>query len=149
MNAFLSTIRGATDIKTFSDIVAFNFADSKRNLKHGQGRFLEALGSDRTLKNPEYLSARKATDNECDAFKALFETHDIDALITTKITGYPPQAGLPSVIVPAKAFTDKTPRSLLFIGPSFSEETLLPLAHTYETATQKRIPPKFEDQIKA
>ncbi len=145
MNAFLSTIRGATDIKTFSDIVAFNFTDSKRNLKHGQGRFLEALGSDRTLKNPEYLSARKATDDECDTFKALFKTHDIEALITTKITGYPPQAGLPSVIVPAKAFTDKTPRSLLFIGPSFSEETLLPLAHTYESLTNKRIPPKFDN----
>lgn len=144
MNAFLSTIRSATDIHTFSDIVAFNAEDPRRNLKHGQGRFLEALGNDRALKDPTYLKARKAMNEEIDVFKSLFKTHGVDALITTKITGYPPVAGLPSVIVPAKALKDTTPRSILFIGKPFTESTLLPLAHTYETLTHKRIPPEYK-----
>jgi amidase len=141
MNVFLSTIKHATNIHTFSDIVAFNNEDKRRNLKHGHGRFLEALGHDRTMKDATYLHARKAMNDEIKAFKSLFKTHNVDALITTKITGYPPVSGLPSVIVPAKALKDKTPRSLLFIGMPFSEEILLPLAHTYEITTNKRIPP--------
>ncbi|MFW6285332.1 MAG: amidase family protein, partial [Bacillota bacterium] len=103
MNHFLSTVRAATDIHTLHDIVTFNRADPRRNLKHGQGRFLNALGQDQRLKDPDYLKAKRENARAIDKFMALFETYNLDAVVTTKITGYPPVGGLPSIIIPAKA----------------------------------------------
>ncbi len=144
MNLFLKTIKGYTEVETLSDIVRFNHQDRRRNLKHGQGLFIGAVGSDITLKDSFYLKARRETDASIKRFKALFDDHKLDAIMTTTITGYAPVGGLPCIGVPAKALSDQKPISMQFIGLPFSEETLLPLAYTYEKTTQKRVAPFFK-----
>jgi len=140
-NGFLQTISAVSPINSLSDLIHENFVNRRLNLKHGQGRFLEAQGSDIRLSDPSYIEAREKTDQSIDKFLKLYQTHDVDCLMTTKITGYAPVGGLPVIGVPAKALKDKKPISMLFIGKHFSESLLFSIAHAYEQATQKRIPP--------
>lgn len=146
MNHFLSTVREATDIHTLHDLVTFNRKKPSLNLKHGQGRFLQALGHDERLSGRDYLAAKRENEAAVERFKNLFENHGLDAIITTKITGYPPVGSLPSVIVPAKPLNDRHPLSLVFIGLPWQEARILPLAHAYETMTHRRIPPELNKE---
>lgn len=52
-------------------------------------------------------------------------------------------AGLPGVTVPAGYYASGAPFGLLFVGPLWSEATLLALAHDYETATRHRKAPRL------
>jgi Asp-tRNA(Asn)/Glu-tRNA(Gln) amidotransferase A subunit family amidase len=52
-------------------------------------------------------------------------------------------AGLPAVAVPAGYYASGAPFGLLFVGPLWSEATLLALAHDYETATRHRKAPRL------
>lgn len=143
MNVFLQTIRSHTDIHSLSDLINENFSTSKLNLKHGQGRFIEAQGADIRLHDEAYLNAKAQTEKSIDNFLTLFKTHDVDVLMTSKITGYAPVGGMPVITVPAKALTDKKPISMVFIGKHFSEALLCNIASSYEAKTAKRIPPKL------
>ncbi|MCF7926587.1 MAG: amidase [Candidatus Izimaplasma sp.] len=144
LNAFLATIKDVSPVKSLLDLIRFNNVHSRRCLKYGQTHFLQAQATSGTLKDPEYLEnlfqSKKALSNYTD----LFKKHDIDVLLSTKITGYPAVGGLPSLIVPAKALTDKSPRSLIFVGEKWQEATLFSLAHHYEQATKHRIKPNLE-----
>ncbi|TXL69856.1 amidase [Vineibacter terrae] len=53
-------------------------------------------------------------------------------------------AGLPGVTVPAGYYASGAPFSLIFIGPMWSEATLLALAFDYEGATRHRRPPTLD-----
>lgn len=103
-----------------------------------------------------YLKAQRARTLIRQDFDRVFQ--DVDALVTPtspvtafKIgekTGDPVQmylidvctlpvniAGLPGLSVPC-GFSDGLPVGMQFIGPHFSEETLLRTAHAYEAATE-------------
>jgi len=45
------------------------------------------------------------------------------------------------VVVPAKNLLDLKPKSMVFMGPSWSEETLIALAYLYEQKTHRFIAP--------
>ena len=103
-----------------------------------------------------YLKAQQARTLIKQDFDRVFE--DVDALITptSPVTAFkigekigdPVQmylidvctlpvniAGLPGLSVPC-GFSDGLPVGMQLIGPNFSEETLLRIAHAYESATQ-------------
>lgn len=141
LNAFLATLKPYCDMTSLKDIIDHNKAHTRRNLKYGQSIFEMAQGSDERLKDKTYLNAKASLRDSINDFLSLYEDHNLDAIITTKISGYPPIGGLPSITVPAKPFTDEKPKSLLFIGKPFTEETLFSLAHTYEINTHKRTKP--------
>jgi len=52
-------------------------------------------------------------------------------------------AGLPAIIVPGGMYQDRTPFSLVFFGPQWSEPQLISYAYDYEQATRHRTPPKL------
>ncbi len=52
-------------------------------------------------------------------------------------------AGLPGVTVPAGTYASGSPFGLIFIGPEWSEASLLSFAFAYEQATQHRKPPSL------
>ena len=102
-----------------------------------------------------YLKAQQARTLIREDFDRVFQ--DVDALVTPtspvtafkigEMTGDPVQmylidvctlpvniAGLPGLSVPC-GFSDGLPVGMQFIGPHFSEETLLKTAHAYEAAT--------------
>lgn len=143
INQFLSTIRGHSPVNSLAELIAFNKDNPRKRLVYGQKHFQAAQMTDGRLKDPSYLKAKRDIKISIDKFLSIFDQYALDAIVTTKITGYAPMGGLPLVSVPAKALKDKNPCNLLFIGQPFSEATLLPLAHTYEQATKKRIHPKL------
>ena len=50
-------------------------------------------------------------------------------------------SGFPDVSVPVGFTSDGLPIDVSFLGPAYSEPTLLELAYAYEQATQLRLPP--------
>lgn len=52
-------------------------------------------------------------------------------------------AGLPGITVPAGYYASGAPFGLIFIGPQWSEATILSFAYDYETATRHRTPPSL------
>lgn len=139
-NYFLSKIKGLTPIDTLQDLIKFNLESPSLRLKYGQRIFTLSEGVNQTLKDERYLKARRILDEELERFNALFK--NFDAIIATKVTGYPAALGSPVISVPAKALTDMRPINLLVMGKQFDEATLFPIAYTYEQATLKRMPPK-------
>ncbi len=143
INAFLASVKPHCEMQTLKDIIDFNQTHNKRCLKYGQSIFLAAQATDGRLKDSDYLNAKLALGKDVEQFLNLFEKHNLDAIITPKITGYPPIGGLPVISVPAKPLTDETPKNLQFIGKAFTEHTLLGIAHSYECATNHRINPNL------
>ncbi|MFP4286914.1 MAG: amidase family protein [Candidatus Izemoplasmataceae bacterium] len=141
-NHFLSTIKGLTPIDTLQDLIKFNLESPSLRLKYAQRIFTLSEGVNQTLKDARYLKAKRIQTEELERFNALFTDNQIDAIIATKITGYPAALGSPVISVPAKALNDTRPINLLFMGKIFDEATIFPIAYTYEQATKKRIPPK-------
>ena len=55
-----------------------------------------------------------------------------------------PQTGFPAITVPMGYSHDVLPAGLTFLGPTFSESTLIKYAYAYEQATKHRhAPAKF------
>lgn len=93
-----------------------------------------------------------------DAFNAVMEAHDLDALVFPQSFASLPTresdefysattvsevniAGLPAITVPAGQYGDNSPFGLIFVGRQWSEALLLSLAYDYEQATGHRIVP--------
>src|SRR5690606_30570782 len=102
--------------------------------------------------------ARRLSRDE--GLDTVFRTHRVDALVAPSggpagltdlvngdySTGGSSQpaavAGYPSVTVPA-GFVMGLPVGVSFIGPAWSEETLIAMAYAYEQATNARRAPRF------
>ena len=54
-------------------------------------------------------------------------------------------AGLPGVTVPAGYYASGAPFSLIFVGPQWSEASLLAFAFAFEQKTRHRRPPTLGD----
>jgi len=140
MNHFLHTLSNAP-VRSFDALTHANRTRYRHNLKHGQGLFYDALGRDMTLSDATYMDARLKTNDSIARFLNLFDTHNLDAIITPYYHPYAAVGGLPSVSVPAKTIKDNAPESLLFVGRPFSEPALITLAYRYEQKTQHRETP--------
>ena len=105
----------------------------------------------------QFLAARLAY---LKTFNAVLAEHNIDVLIFPQtstdlppVTGtdlYPATtvseiniAGLPGITVPAGQYASGAPFSLIFVGPMWSEATLLGYCFDYEQATRHRIVPEL------
>ena len=131
-------------MKSLEDIIAFNEKHADVCLKYGQSILEAASALPGDLSHPDYLAARKKADDEAEQFASLYDTHGLDAIISFSWNSYGPALGLPSVVVPAKDLVqDLTPKSFVFMGPKWSESTLIALAHHYEINTQYFKPPKL------
>ncbi len=142
MNAYLKSVQ-PIQMKTLSDIIAYNQKHADVCLKYGQSILEAADALPGNLKDPGYLTARKKATEEAESFASLYDTHGLDAIISLSWNSYGPALGHPSIVVPAKDLNqDLKPKSFVFMGPKWSEATLIALAHHYEVSTQHRKPPK-------
>ncbi|HZP66571.1 MAG TPA: amidase [Rudaea sp.] len=93
-------------------------------------------------------------------FNQVVQTNRLDALVFPEATQAIPAlfsndvisettvsaidiAGLPVVTVPGGQYANGAPFSLIFVGPQWSEATLLAFAYDYEQATHHRIIPRL------
>jgi amidase len=164
LNAYLATTRQT--LKTLDDVIAFNRTTPRETVLFGQDIF-ETANSTTNLSDPVYVKARDALKaSSRAALDGLFAKYKLDALIratddaafridtikgdndSSSASFLPATAGYPHITVPM-GFVHGLPVGLSFMGPVWSEASLLAMAHTFEQATHARKPPQFVKSLEA
>jgi amidase len=160
--AYLAALGPTAPVKTLADVIAFNEAERTREMPwFGQDLFERAQ-----KKGPLTEAAYGAARAKClqmaraEGLDALFAANKLDAAIcpsnqpawvtdllngdhfTGGNTTFAAVAGYPSVTVPM-GFTSDLPLGLSFIGPPWSERTLIRFAFAFEQLTKARAAPRF------
>ncbi len=148
LNHYLTSVEGHTKMTSLEDIIAFNDADPKRCLRHGQDILIAAQATNGDLNSEEYQQARQAVLASCESYEQLYEAQGFDALVSLHWLPYGPVLGQPSVVVPAKKLLDDTPKSFVFMAKAWEEPTIIALAYAYEQATLRFTPPKAYPPLK-
>lgn len=169
MAAYLASAPANVTPRTIADLIAFNSSHPEES-KHGQELFDAAEATTMGRQNPEYIKTfdyarQRATVGGYDrAFKE-FGASAIVALtagpaaaiipdgtgthvaaarakgeVPPTVSGTAAIAGYPNLSVPM-GLVDGLPVGLSFVGPKWSEATLLAYGYAYEQASKKRVPP--------
>jgi amidase len=152
LNLYLRDWATNTDVRTITDIVAFNETNAGKALRFGQDLFLAANSTRGDLREREYKSARAmdllaAKTRGMDAY---MDRHNLDAVLFPGSvgSGIAAKAGYPSVMVPAGFIsgadgkdTPDYPLGVMFAGRAWSEHKLLRLAYAFEQTSRMRKPP--------
>ena len=162
INAYLAGLGAAAPMKTLGDLIAFNEAHAAEEMPYfGQEIFIQAQARG-PLSEKAYRQARDEARrlSRVEGLDVVFRRHAVDALIapsggtawltdlingdsgTGGSSGPAAVSGYPSVTVPAGTIFG-LPIGLSFIGPAWSEATLIALAYAFEQATNARRAPEF------
>ena len=163
LNAYLSQTPANVKVKSLADVIAFNTRNASRELRFfGQEimeqaqakgpltekKYLDALAKNRRLMGPQGIDATVAK------FKldAIVAPTQGPASLTDLVNGDPggggsftapaAVAGYPHITVPM-GMVRGLPVGLSFVGPAWSEATLLKLAYGFEQAAPARRKPSF------
>jgi amidase len=166
LNAYLATLGPNSPIKSLRDVIAFNERNSDQEMAwFGQETFVyaesrgpleseeyrQALGTVRQLARTLGLDATIA-EHKLDALVApttspawladmlLGDNASLGAFVVSAAAGYP------SISVPAGDVMG-LPVGMLFMGPAWSEGTLLKLAYSFEQRVRARRAPSFLPSI--
>mgnify|MGYP001030497857 CR=1 FL=1 len=142
LNAYLESVEGHTVMKTLKDIVAFYEADPEGRMPYGHDTLAAAEATSGDLSSEDYQQKRTAVVAAAKTFEALYEQHELDAMVSLHWLPYGPVLGHPSVVVPAKKLIDDKPKSFVFTATQWQEPRLIGLAYAYEQATLRFSPPK-------
>jgi amidase len=160
--AYLAALGPTAPVKTLANVIAFNEAERSREMPwFGQDLF-ERAQKKGPLTEPAYGAARAKCLQmaRTEGLDALFAAHKLDAAICPSnqpawvtdllngdhVTGgnttFAAVAGYPSVTVPMGLASD-LPLGLSFVGPPWTESTLIRLAYAFEQLTKARAAPRF------
>lgn len=158
LGAYLAARGGP--IASLADVVAFNRAHADAELGFfGQQLFEEALTRG-PLSSPAYRAAVATCAQAGRDLEGVIKTHHLDALVaptgspawlTDFVNGDPPTfsfstpaavAGWPHLTVPM-GFVGELPVALSFVGPAFSDHTVLRLGAAFESLTHARKGPRY------
>jgi amidase len=160
--AYLATTPPAVTCRSLADVIAFNRDTPREMALFGQETF-EAAQATIGLEDPAYLAARAAARHAAgtDGIDRLLGEHRLEALIAPsygpasridvaagdhawggRISGLAAIAGYPHLTVPMGQVRG-LPVGLSFVGPAWSEATLLRLGYAFEQAAQARRPPTY------
>ncbi len=161
LNTYLATTPAAVTSRSLQDLLSFNNNHSIEVEWFGQDLF-ERAEKTQGLNDPSYLKARKNSlyYTSVEGIDKLLAENQLDALIAPTfgpawridlITGdhyagkayhLPAIAGYPHLTLPMGQ-VQGLPVGLSFIGPAWSEETLLSLGYAFEQVAKARKPPLF------
>ena len=144
LNLYLNTVKGYTKMRDLNDIIQFNLEDPSVRMKYGQTLLVQSNETSGDMEDPAYVDMRKIQNIEARRFEDIMHQEGLTALISTIWTSYAPVYGNPCITVPGKAIVDKKPIGVVFVGKKWDDQHLLAIAHTYEVATQHRVPPVFD-----
>ncbi|MFS4467631.1 amidase family protein [Maribacter sp. 2210JD10-5] len=130
-------------IKSISDAVTFNAADSLTRIPYGQALFEGILADSTTTEGLEEVKTT-LENNGRTFFDTALDAHDLDAILSINNyhAGYAAVAKYPALTIPMGYKTSGEPISLTFIGKPFSEADLLRLGAAYEKEFPNRKMPK-------
>lgn len=161
VKAYLVNAPAAVKTRTLTDLIAFNKATPRELLVFGQDRW-EAAEATTGFDDPLYKEAVEVSQRSLgpEGIDKLLKDYDVVALIQPTgepaslidsatglrtsggpgAAGPPAIAGYPHITVPMGNVTG-LPVGLSFIGPKWSEQTLLSLGYAFEQATHARKAP--------
>ena len=167
LNQYLASLGPTSPVKTLGDLIAFNKRNSDRELAwFGQETF-EYAQQKGPLTDPDYVAALALVRQlaRTQGIDATIARHRLDAIVaptqspawlTDMLLGdntvlgsfvAPAAAGYPSINVPAGEVAG-LPVGILFMGPAWSEGTLLKLAYGFEQEVRARRIPTFQPTIR-
>ena len=166
LDIYLATTPAAVKTRTLADVIAFNAATPRETGLFGQDLFDKAQAT-KGLTDPAYLAARALSLRLAgkDGIDALLTANKVVAIVApttspawkidavngdTEGASGPGNlaavAGYPHLTVPMGAIGG-LPVGLSFIGPAWSEATLLGLGYAYETASRARVTPAMVPSV--
>jgi amidase len=165
LNAYLTTTPTTVEARTLGALIAFNRAHPRELALFGQDEF-EKANLLEGLKNPAYRKARALAHRLAGpaGIDALVKTNKLDALIAPSygpawrtdvvagdnssgsVASLPAVAGYPHLTVPM-GYVRTMPVGISFVGPAWSEATLLGLGAAYERATTLRHAPTYAESV--
>src|SRR3954454_4851794 len=129
-------------VKSLTDIAVYNQQHPDK-VKYGQNLILASDSTPGVYDEPSAIAARTATITAArEAIDHVLTGDQLDAYLTpgASYANIGAAAGYPTVIVPA-GFHGSEPEGGGFLGSAWTEPTLLALAHGYEQASRRRLPP--------
>jgi Asp-tRNA(Asn)/Glu-tRNA(Gln) amidotransferase A subunit family amidase len=154
LDSYLRTRGPSSPVKSFSDIMS-----SGKYSPHLQASFERRLKMAFPEFDPEYLSRLENAASLRQNVISLMDRYAVDALVypfksvgartvgtSEGDTGDNPLSavtGLPAIVVPAGFDADGLPIAIEFLGRPFSEHRLFQIAHAYEQASPRRVPPSL------
>ena len=162
LETYFASLGPRARVKTIAELIAFDDANRDREMPYFGQEILAKAEAKGPLTSPEYQKALETCGRLArkEGLDATFEKHQLTALVAP--TGAPAWvidpvsgdhfvggnstpaavAGYPSLSVPM-GFVFGLPVGLSFIGPAWSEATLVKLGYAFEQATRHRKPPRF------
>ena len=164
-NDYFASLGPSASIKSLKDLIEYNRRNSDRELAWFGQEALVYSDTKGPLTRPEYLRALAMVRQlaRAQGIDATIQAHTLDAIVaptespawlidvllgdnTVQGSYVVAAAGYPSITVPAGDVAG-LPVGVLFMGPAWSEGTLLKLAFSFEQRVRARRAPTFQPSI--
>lgn len=154
-------MRPDAKVHDLADLIQFNRDHADVEMPYFRQEIFELAQARGPLTDPAYLDALAANRAFADGFRQFMEENNYDALVaptalpawTTDVvngdrflgasSGPAAVSGFPLVTVPAGYAFEHLPVGITFMGPDWSEPTLIKLAYAFESVTRARRRPRF------
>jgi amidase len=159
-SAWLASLGDRAPVKTLADLRAWNRAHAQDGaLRYGQNELdaSDAIDLERDRARYEADRAKDLRLSRQEGIDAALAADSLDALLFPAYYGsaVAARAGYPSITVPfgtvpvlsigpAAGPTPPRPFGVTFTGPACSEPRLIEIAHAFEQATRRRVPPVLD-----
>ncbi|MGH7617257.1 MAG: amidase, partial [Gemmatimonadaceae bacterium] len=163
LNAYLGRTSRSVGVKSLADVIAFNTKNAARELRYFGQEIMEQAQAKGPLTEKKYLDALAKNHQLMgrQGIDATIAKHKLDAIVAptqapaalidlvdgdpgglASFTSPAAVAGYPHITVPM-GFARGLPVGISFVGPAWSESTLLKLAFAFEQAAPARRKPTF------
>jgi len=131
------------DLRTVSDMMAFNLKDSLKTMPYGQNLFKGIANDNGDAIFLEHIKDTLKTNGK-QYFDKPMDANTLDGFLSINNyhAGFAAVAEYPALTIPMGYTGEGVPKGLTFIGKRLQEKQLLAWAYVYEQASKARVAPK-------